>query len=350
MDPAAFEKARREFESKGDDAAGKTTLLTEIKGPDVAALVVWRRAQRAVPHNLPKDRKREDYPLIANATVNRSTTEVLKKLVTHAKRVWHVNFPEEPIWSAHLLEEPEEIARELMDDEGERLEAQMRADYLPFFAFAKLSGLRREQCIALLWRHVNFKEGVIKMPGKGGREEIVRLTQELRAILEPLRGHHRELVFTYVCARSRRARKAGETYARTTKGKTGESFVAEREQAERVKGRRYPLTKEGVKSAWARLREKAGVDDFRFHDYRHNFGTKAARACGGNLKMVQRLMNHRDQKSTWRYVRVAEKELAEATEAVHRAMQGGHAEAAPETEAAHEVPILSPHSKASNAA
>ena len=58
-----------------------------------------------------------------------------------------------------------------------------------------------------------------------------------------------------------------------------------------MRGQRYPLTINGAKSAWQRMRRKAGVKDFRFHDFRHDFGTKLLRETG-NLKLVQKALNH----------------------------------------------------------
>jgi hypothetical protein len=39
----------------------------------------------------------------AFATVNRSTTLVLKKIFTRAKRTWRNTFPVEPNWNDHFL-------------------------------------------------------------------------------------------------------------------------------------------------------------------------------------------------------------------------------------------------------
>jgi integrase len=40
-----------------------------------------------------------------------------------------------------------------------------------------------------------------------------------------------------------------------------------------VAGQRYPMTVSGVVTASRRLRKRAGVAGFRFHDYRHDAGT-----------------------------------------------------------------------------
>jgi integrase len=83
----------------------------------------------------------------------------------------------------------------------------------------------------------------------------------------------------------------------------------------RVRGQRYPLSYTGTKSAWQRIREASSVKDFRFHDFRHDFGTKLLRETG-NLKLVQKALNHRDIKSTLRYAHVLDEDVADAVEAL----------------------------------
>jgi len=72
-----------------------------------------------------------------------------------------------------------------------------------------------------------------------------------------------------------------------------------------------------AKSQWRRLRKKAGVENFRFHDIRHDVGTKLLRDTG-NLKLVQRALHHADIKTTTRYAHVLDEEVAEALDHVQR--------------------------------
>src|SRR5262249_22130301 len=214
-------------------------------------------------------------------------TEQLKKLFTRAK-AWGVRFDHEPQWRTFWLAEPQERVRELAEDEAERLEAATRDDYLPFFAFARASGLRLRECVTLRWSEVDWNARQIRKPGKGGRLETVSISSAIRELLWPLRGHHPEFVFTYVAQRTRDGR---------------------------VKGERHPLTYHGVKIAWRRLRKRAGVSGFRFHDLRHDFASKLLRETG-NLKLVQRALNHADLKTTSRYAHVLDEEVAEGMERV----------------------------------
>jgi integrase len=255
---------------------GKDKLITDVTDADVIKLVAWRRGKRV-----------RGGALISPFTVN-DCTEQLKKLFTRAK-LWGVRFEREPQWKRHRLAEPHERVRELIGDEAERLQAAMRDDYAPFFAFAEASGLRLRECL-LRWSEVDWKARQIRKPGKGGKLVTAPITSTIRDILWPLRGHHSEFVFTYEAQRTRDGR---------------------------IKGERHPLTYHGVKIAWRRLRKRSGVAGFRFHDYRHNLGTKLLRETG-NLKLVQRALNHADLKTTSRYAHVLDSEVAEAMESVAR--------------------------------
>lgn len=262
---------------------GPSTLMSTITDNEVAKLVAWRRGQTVARHRKPGSKKNASDPLVSNATVNRSTTEVLKKLFTRARVVWRKKFDAEPIWKEHRLKEPDERVRELLRDEGERLEESTRKDYAPFFEFARASGLRLRECL-LEWPEVNWDECQIVKKGKGDKKITAPITPAIRVILWPLRGHHPHHVFTYVAVRTRK---------------------------ERIKGQRYPITYSGVKSLWKRTRKAAGVTGFRFHDFRHDLGTKLLRRTG-NLKLVQKVLNHSNIKTTTRYAHVLDDEVAAA--------------------------------------
>lgn len=263
------------------DYFGKTTALTDIDNNEAKKMVAWRRGHRI--------KGRKTAPLISNATVNRSATKVLQRLFTFAK-AGGAQFDREPQWTDLLLPEPEERVRELQDDEAAALDEAMRADYEPFFDFVRTSGLRQKECVTLKWSEVNFGTRQIVRLGKGGRRVVFPITDTIREILFPLQGQHPDFVFTYVA-------------------------ICGNKRLGRVRGQRYRLTLNGARSAWQRMRAKSGVKDFRFHDYRHDFGTKLLRETG-NLKLVQKALNHADIKSTLRYAHVLDEDVAAAVEAI----------------------------------
>lgn len=266
---------------------GKEKRLVDITSDDVAKMVAWRRG-----HKVDRHRKRaseiED-PLVSPATVNRSTVEPLKKLLNRAKNVWKLRLDHEIEWKQHKLAEPEERVRELHPEEADRLAAETRVDYEPFFAFKEASGLRLAECF-LQWPDVKWSTGIIERIGKGGKVVRVVMSTRIREILLPLRGQHPENVFTYICQKASRG-------------------------SGRVVGQRYPLTYSGVKSYHRRRRKRAKVDDFRLHDYRHDRATKVLRETG-NLKVVQKLLNHRSIKTTVKYAHVLDDDLRAAQDRV----------------------------------
>jgi hypothetical protein len=184
---------------------GATKLLTEILDDDVAKLVAWRRGHRVTRRG--KGRKNAaTAPFVANATVNRSTTEVLKKLFTRAKASWGIQFEKEPNWKQHWLKEPQERVRELHGGEADQLDDATRDDYRPIMEFTGVSGLRMNECL-LRWSEVNWDARKIEKQGKGDKRVAVPITDAIREILWPLRGHHSEMVFTYIAKRTRKPQK-----------------------------------------------------------------------------------------------------------------------------------------------
>lgn len=274
---------------------GKDKRLDQLTDADVIALVTWRRS-----HTIKGRKKNKDgspVKLIAPATVNRSGVVLLKAIFNHAAAMGH-HFPKVPKWKKHKLKEPKERVRELDTHEAQALDDAFagkhertnkhqrknhRTDYELWFRFARLTGLRRNETL-IRWADVNVFAKRITTIGKQGKEVSTHLTPAVQAILDECKGDHDEYVFTYVCQRPREGQ---------------------------VKGRRYPITPEGAKSIWRRMVKQAKVQNFRFHDIRHDVGTKVLRLTG-NLKTVQKVLNHSDIKTTVKYAHVHDDEVAAA--------------------------------------
>jgi integrase len=257
--------------------------LCDITDDDLTRVVAWRRGHRKWG--------RADMPLVSPATVNRSATEVLQKIFTRAKKRWGARFDHEPDWNEHMLPEDDEHVRELRADEDDAIQLATRPDQMPFVAFAQASGLRFGECL-LKWSEVDWDARLVTKKGKGGRTVRAPITSVIEGILRPLVGHHPESVFTYIASR--------------TDPRKG-----------LVKGKRYPLTYEGAKTAWRRAIARSGVKNFRFHDYRHDLATKLLRETG-NLKTVQKALNHANIKTTTRYAHVLDDEVARDLETVQK--------------------------------
>ena len=211
-----------------------------------------------------------------------------------------------PRWKDHILPEPEERIRELTAKEEEALvEAlgEMREDYLPMIDFAILSGLRLGNVIRLTWSDVDYEAMVLRVRGKsrkpGGKTIILPLTTAMTVLIAERREEHPIYVFTYVCKRSR---------------------------GERRKGKRYPYSQNGWRKDWAKVLAAAGIEDFRFHDLRHTFGTRVLRQTG-NMKLVQKALAHEDIATTAKYGHVLLEDLRAGMEETFRHHDRHHREA-----------------------
>lgn len=246
-----------------DSNIGRNTPIRDIRNPKVAALVAKRRGDG-----------------VQNATVNRSCTEPLRRVLNRAREVW-----EEDVaairWRIHMLPEPKERVRELSPEEEKALFDALRPDYHPIVRFALASGVRVGGCVALRWQDIDFSARAIRITGKGGRDYTIPMSQQMLAILWPLQSHHETAVFTYVAQRTRDGR---EVY------------------------KRYPITISGLATEWRRA---GGPKDYRFHDNRHTRATRLLRQTG-NLKLVQKLLGHTRIETTAKYAHASDDDLRNA--------------------------------------
>ena len=168
------------------DYFGATKLLTEIGDDDVACLVAWRRGHRIVR----SQRKNALAPLIGNATVNRSTTEVLKKLFTRAQRLGRAFRPraEVEIIPTGYLSRKSAFAS-WSATRATRLEAATRAELSALFSPSParlVCGCASACCGG---RKLDWDARQIRKAGKGGKPLVTApITPTVRSILWPLRG------------------------------------------------------------------------------------------------------------------------------------------------------------------
>lgn len=246
------------------DEIGMTTPVSSIGNALVASLVAKRRADGVSP-----------------ATVNRQVIEPLRGMLRRASDLWGADVRRID-WKRHALPEPQERVRELTDAEEAAFFAACREDYAPLYRFALLSGCRMAECIDLEWRAIDWRARTIRVTGKGARTRLVPLTDAMVTLLRRLpRAHAR--VFTY------EKRRAGDG----------------------ARGERRPIRYESLKSDFARTIARAGIEDFRFHDFRHTAATRLLRATG-NLRLVQKLLGHSDIATTTRYAHATGDDLLSA--------------------------------------
>lgn len=222
----------------------------------------------------------------SNATANRYC-QLLRRVANFmASRDFEVP---EIAWKDVMLTEPPERIRELSSEEEAKLFNALPEDLLQVVRFSLMCGQRRTAVIRLRWSDIDLGHGRATFLKKGGGSHDIPLSLEMVEFLkrQPKAG---PFVFTYVCERTSPARK---------------------DRPPRVRGMRYPFSKQGWTRKWKRALATAGIADFRWHDLRHDFATKITRSTG-NLKITQRLLGHSDIATTARYAHVIDDDLRNA--------------------------------------
>ncbi len=157
------------------------------------------------------------------------------------------------------------------------LRAVAYADRLkPLVILALNTGLRRGELFGLEWKDVDFERAMLSIRGvvaKTGATRYVPLNDEA---FKALRGW--------------KAQGGGQGYV--FPGKDGGRL-------------------DNIKTAWSRLMKEAGIENFRFHDCRHDFASKLVMS-GVDLNTVRELLGHGDLKMTLRYAHLAPHKMAEA--------------------------------------
>ncbi len=221
---------------------------------------------------------------VSGSSVNREI-DVARALWRFAGRSKY-DIGDMPDWGAMRYAVKDHDPRELSFAEEDRLLDAIREDYHPFVKFALLSGWRVSEVRNLLWSDLDFPAKVAWRTVKGGNRIKRPLTSEMIALIAS-QPQACPQVFTYVCEKSRKMRKAGE---------------------------RYPISKDGWRKVWATALHGAKVPDFRFHDLRHTRGTRILRQTG-NLAAAQKALAHKNIKTTLRYAHAFDDDVRKALEA-----------------------------------
>lgn len=261
---------------------GKSTRLVDISDDDVARIVALRRLdlrQVGKPENRTKR--------VGPATVNRTCTEPLRKVLTRARKAWKIPV-QEIDWSQHMLAEPRERVREASVGEEAKVMAPLERGYDVAFEHMFSDGCRQMEVIGLKWDRVDFWGRQYTVIGKGGKARTIPMSDATFNRLRSLRGNHPEFVFTFVALKTRK-------------------------ELNQVRGRHYPLTKHGFKSTARRAIATSGVGNFHPHDTRHTAATRILRVS--NLKVVKNILGHEDIATTDKYAHALAEDLRAALNA-----------------------------------
>lgn len=271
---------------------GPETLLVDVT-PAMVAEAAAKRARTPVRKYNRRTGKVELTTLKPTpATVNRQLVQPLRRLLKYARRTLKVPVDlGEFEWSDLRRPEADERNREISANEEIKYWQGMRGDFHPIVEMYLLSGRRRSDWVSLLKDKVSLEDGSVRVPSRKKKrpgEIVVPLTptelEIIRAELEKSPAHC-PYVFTY------EVQKGAD------------------------KGKRMAITPTGLRRAHSTACKRAGISDFRIHDYRHTMATRLLRATG-NPKLVMRALDHSSLGSTGRYMHVLDKDVTDAREKV----------------------------------
>jgi integrase len=167
------------------------------------------------------------------------------------------------------LEELEALLQEVPDD-------VLGAVERPLYLTAAMTGLRQGELIALRWKDVDWKAGLIRVRRNytRGRFGTPKTKRSSRAV--PMPGR----VATELKQHLKRSNYTGADDLAFCHPETGNPFDSSK-----------------MRKRFKAAIKVAGVRSIRFHDLRHTFGTRMA-AAGAPLRTIQEWMGHRDYKTT----------------------------------------------------
>ena len=138
----------------------------------------------------------------------------------------------------------------------------------PIVVFAIETGMRRGEILGLHWEHVDLERRIAFLPlTKNGSSREVPLSTKAAQVLA-------------------RQRQRNDTPSP------------------------FPVTANGFRLAWGRLRSRAGLSDLRFHDLRHEAISRFFE-LGLNIPEVAVISGHKDPRVLFRYTHLRAEELVD---------------------------------------
>lgn len=208
----------------------------------------------------------------APASINREIALLSKAFSTAVKKWKWVNA--NPCKAVDSLPENNERIRYLANSEVEKLYKELPAWLVPIVTVARFTGLRLSNILSLSWESVDIFRKVI-LVGKTKNGEPIGLPMN-RTVFDTLKKLNKvrhlstKIIFPNNNGRKRCRHKVSREFKQACK--------------------------------------KAGVENFRFHDLRHDFGSNLVQR-GVDIYSVAKLMGHKDIRMTQRYSHLSPEKL-----------------------------------------
>lgn len=264
------------------------------------------------PFLFEKHRTRRLKAGLTGATTNR-TLAALKAALNKAVE-WHILRTNPLVGVKKMREDTNAVIRYLSPDEDKRVrnaldarEAKRRenrekfnawrrergykewpqfgtfTDHLkPMVLLALNTGMRRGEQFNLKWTDINFVGRLLTVVGKtakSGKTRHIPLNDEAFVVLQ--------------------------------------KWYEQRKDSELVFPSHDGGKMDNISTSWEGLMKNAKIENFRFHDCRHDFASKLVMA-GVDLNTVRELLGHSDIKMTLRYAHLAPQKLAAAVATLNR--------------------------------
>ncbi len=198
------------------------------------------------------------------STINRELA-MLSKAFNLAFKEWEW-IKENPLSKIPKEKEDNERDRWLTEDEEKRLLENSPHWLRDIIIFDLHTGLRQDELLSLQWNRVNLlRRVIIIQETKSGKPRTIPLNQVAFDILtekSKIMNIKNDLVFS--------------------------SSVCKK------------IDRHNLRRAFNIAREKAGIQDFHFHDLRHTFATRLAQK-GIDIYKISKLLGHHDIRMTQRY-------------------------------------------------
>lgn len=217
------------------------------------------------------DRIKFDRERVASAATANRYLALIRAILKRACHEWEWI---DRVPKFKLFREANERVRALTRAEFERLLGELPEHLADMAVFAVATGLRQGNVKRLEWQYVDLDRGHAWIPAsqhKNGHAHAVPLNATALAVLRRQVGKHPVRVFTF------RGRPVGQVNTR----------------------------------AWTQALERAGIEDFRWHDLRHTFATWH-RQAGTPTYELQRLGGWKTVAMVERYAHVAPEALQDA--------------------------------------
>jgi integrase len=206
--------------------------------------------------------------LVQSGTVRRELA-IVQHCFEVAKKEWGLPITTNPVQQITVPEAQKPRERRLEDNETNILASAASASawYLrPLITLAIETGMRRGELLSIRWKDVDLSGPTIR-------------------ILKTKNGHPRTIPLTP---------KAVQVLA----------------SLERKDDRVFPITPNAVRLAWERLRKRAGLEDLRLHDLRHEAVSRFFE-YGLTVPEVALISGHRDPRMLSRYTHLRPQKVAE---------------------------------------